>query len=172
MWLAPQNQKKNRINGSSIANYRKIKLKMLKRTFEKKKKNVLLDETQASSAASRHCCISLSFSTWLCMCSGSSWRKNTNCLASELIFNSIFTLVKIIRWRQLPAWPTAVWQKKCCSLSSDTWPSPDSGWCDLWQGAARDAPPCQRSENNSATEQRSQGHTVCYGTRQSEKIYI
>lgn len=32
-----------------------------------------------------------------------SSNLGTHCLASELISNSIFTPVKIIRWRQLPA---------------------------------------------------------------------
>lgn len=99
------------------------------------------------------------------MCSGSSWRRKhkgshlrTHCFAVEL------TPPKV-RWGQLPASPTAGCRKKCCSLSSDIWPSPDCGWCDLWRGAARDAPPCRRSGNNSATAQRSQTRSVCYSTR-------
>lgn len=68
--------------------------------------------------------------------------------------------IEVKEHSQLPAWPTPVWQKKCCSLSSDIWPSANWDWCDLWWGAAQDAPPCQRSESSSATDQRWQRHML------------
>lgn len=103
-------------------------------------KNVRACETPPWLAAllyhhSHQGCTLLSFSTWVCMCSESScgkmqtkltnwslWmnhKKKTHSLANELTNCS------------LPVWLNAVWQKKCRSLSSDTWPSADFGCCDL-----------------------------------------